>query len=82
MRVPSQEPHPHEEGLKVIELVHEVVDGLCETQDHVAMLQVVQDRVSVSDSVGVHHNMIGEKYLSPGYKSAKGCVDLFHLLDV
>lgn len=26
--------------------------------------------------------MIGEQDLSPGYESAKGCVDLFHLLDV
>ena len=60
MGVPLQEADPHEEGLKVVELVHEVVDGLCETQDHVAMLKVVQDRVSVSDSVRVHHDMIGE----------------------
>ena len=82
MRVPLQEPNPHEEGLKVVELVHEVVDGLCEAQDHVAMLKVVQDRVSVSDSIRVYHDMIGEKYLSPGYESAKGSVNLFHLLDI
>ena len=35
--------YPHEEGFEVIELIHEIVDGLCETKNNIAMLEVVKD---------------------------------------
>ena len=59
MRIALQEPHFHQEWFEVVELIHEVIDGFCKPQNHISLLKIVQDGVTIPDSVGVYHYMIG-----------------------
>ncbi len=65
VRVSLQKAYPHKEGLELVELIHKVIYGLCETQDDMTLLQIIEDRISVSYPVGVDHHVIGEQDLSP-----------------
>lgn len=60
MRVTLEESDPHEEGLEFVELVHEIINRFCKPQNHMTLLEVIKDRISISDSVWMHHDMVGK----------------------
>jgi hypothetical protein len=80
MRVPRKETDLHKKRLEVIKLVHEVVHCVSKIENHLALVKILDDRVTITDPVRVHNNMIGQYHLGPLNELPKGTIDLLNFL--
>ncbi len=65
VRVSLEEIYFHHKRLEGVELIHEIIDCFCEPQSYITLLKVANYGILVSNSIWMHHNMVGEEHLSP-----------------